>query len=84
MGQDPDRAGARRRPAAADALRAKLRGEISVEVARDWAEVAAMLGDYAEAVSWLDYVESVEGDLDGDTIERRRAWRGLIAAAPTS
>jgi hypothetical protein len=84
MEQDPDRAGARRRPAPDDAHRARAGGAISVEVALDWAEVAAMLGDYAEAVSWLDYVASVEDGLRDDIAERRRAWRQLIVPAPTS
>jgi hypothetical protein len=44
------------------------------EAALDWAEVAAMLGDYPEAISWLDYVESQAGALPGELAERRREW----------
>ena len=53
-----------------------------VEAALDWAEVAAMLGDYAEALSWLDYIESYEGALAPELADRRRAWiRQAHAAA---
>jgi hypothetical protein len=52
-----------------------------VRTALDWAEVAAMLGDFREAVAWLDYVESHEGPLTSELAARRRAWAAL--AAPT-
>jgi hypothetical protein len=42
--------------------------------ALEWAEVAAMLGDYAEAVAWLEYVERVEGGLPEAFAERRADW----------
>ncbi len=40
----------------------------------DWAEVAAMLGDYADAVAWLEYVERVGGELPASLAERRADW----------
>jgi hypothetical protein len=46
----------------------------SVISALDWAETAAMLGDFDEAVSWLDYVEWVEGGVPEQFSERRAAW----------
>lgn len=49
-----------------------------VETALDWAETAAMLGDFDEAASWLDYVELHGGALTAELIERRRAWRERV------
>jgi hypothetical protein len=46
----------------------------SVETAVDWAEVAAMLGDYREAVSWLVYVEWLQGKLPPELAELRERW----------
>jgi hypothetical protein len=51
-----------------------------VVVALDWAEIAAMLGDYAEAVAWLDYVQRVDGRLPSAFVERERIWRSKAAA----
>jgi hypothetical protein len=48
-----------------------------VETALDWAEIAAMLGDFSEAVAWLDYVEQREGALSNELSERRRKWTAL-------
>jgi hypothetical protein len=45
-----------------------------VTVALDWAEVAAMLGDYRDALDWLAYVERIEGSVPAEYVERRRAW----------
>ena len=42
--------------------------------ALDWAEVAAMLGDYADAIAWLEYVERVGGELPAAFAERRADW----------
>jgi hypothetical protein len=50
-----------------------------VTEALDWVDVAAMLGDYGEALAWLDYVERVEGGLPPEYAERRRAWLRLVA-----
>jgi hypothetical protein len=33
-----------------------------------------MLGDYAEAIAWLDYVESRSGPLSPELVELRRTW----------
>jgi hypothetical protein len=33
-----------------------------------------MLGDFREALSWLNLVESIGGTIPGDLLERRRAW----------
>jgi hypothetical protein len=49
-------------------------GETSVETAIDWAETAAMLGDFREAVSWLAYVEWVQGTLPPELAELRARW----------
>ncbi len=48
--------------------------ETSVETAIDWAETAAMLGDFREAVSWLAYVESLQGSLSPELAEVRKRW----------
>jgi hypothetical protein len=48
-----------------------------VEAALDWAEIAAMLGDYGEAITWLDYVELQEGALNTELAARRRHWTAL-------
>jgi hypothetical protein len=40
----------------------------------DWADVAAMLGDFEEAVSWLDRVAALLGSLPPDLEARRRDW----------
>jgi hypothetical protein len=45
------------------------------ESAVDWAEIAAMLGDFREAVEWLDIAESISGELPVDMAARRRSWR---------
>ena len=49
-------------------------GPLSVAVALDWAEVAAMLGDFRDAVGWLDYAQRVDGTLPARFAARRRAW----------
>jgi hypothetical protein len=46
----------------------------SVDTALDWAEVAAMLGDFHEAVSWLEYVEWLSGTLPPELAELRKTW----------
>jgi hypothetical protein len=48
-----------------------------VETALDWAETAAMLGDYTEAIAWLDYAESRSGPLSPALTELRRTWAQL-------
>jgi hypothetical protein len=53
------------RPAASDAL--------------EWAEVAAMLGDFREALAWLEYVELVGGELPATLAERRAEWSARAA-----
>jgi hypothetical protein len=40
----------------------------------DWADVAAMLGDFEEAVSWLDRAAKLLGSLPPDLDARRRDW----------
>jgi hypothetical protein len=40
----------------------------------DWADVAAMLGDFEEAVSWLDHAAKLLGSLPPDLDARRRDW----------
>ena len=57
---------------------AAARDTPGVRTALDWAEVAAMLGDFEEAVAWLDYVESQEGTLSAELTERRRNWSELV------
>lgn len=49
-----------------------------VEAARDWADVAAMLGEFEEALSWLDYIESREGTLGPELEARRRGWLASV------
>ena len=49
-------------------------GETSVETAVDWAETAAMLGDFPEAVSWLAYVEWLQGSLSPELADLRERW----------
>jgi hypothetical protein len=54
---------------------AHVRTEVAdVETALDWAEVAAMLGDFREAVSWLVHVEWLQGGLPPELAERRAVW----------
>jgi len=45
-----------------------------VAVALDWAEVAAMLGDFRDAVEWLDYAERLDGVIPAEFAARRQAW----------
>jgi hypothetical protein len=42
--------------------------------ALDWAEVAAMLGDFREALSWLNLVESIGGKIPDGLLDQRRLW----------
>jgi hypothetical protein len=42
--------------------------------ALDWAEVAAMLGDYRDALAWLDVAERLLGSLPADLSAQRPAW----------
>jgi hypothetical protein len=51
-----------------------LREVADIETALDWAEVAAMLGDFREAISWLEYVEWLHGSLPSELAERRVTW----------
>jgi hypothetical protein len=53
-----------------------LTGETSL----DWAEVAAMLGDYDEALSWLAYAERRHVPIPDELAERRLAWARAVAA----
>jgi hypothetical protein len=48
--------------------------ETSVESAIDWAETAAMLGDFREAVTWMAYVEWLQGGLSPELAELRERW----------
>jgi hypothetical protein len=70
MGQSQRRAALVRAPG----LRGAVRELASIESALDWAEVAAMLGDFHEALSWLEYVEWLQGTLPPELAERRTAW----------
>ena len=47
--------------------------------ALEWAEVAAMLGDYEDAVAWLEYVERVDGELPTEFAGRREDWAARAA-----
>jgi hypothetical protein len=40
----------------------------------DWAEVAAMLGDFREALSWLNLVESIGGTVPGHLVAQKQLW----------
>lgn len=40
----------------------------------DWADVAAMLGDFDDAVSWLDRAAELVGSLPPELEARRRDW----------
>jgi hypothetical protein len=46
----------------------------AIRRALDWAEVAAMLGDIREALSWLNLVESIGGTIPGHLIDQRQLW----------
>jgi hypothetical protein len=70
MGQSQRRAAAVQFPG----LRGTVQELASIESALDWAEVAAMLGDFHEAVSWVEYVESLQGTLPPELAERRTTW----------
>lgn len=45
-----------------------------VQRALDWADVAAMLGDFDEAVGWLDRAAELLGSLPPKLEARRREW----------
>jgi hypothetical protein len=45
-----------------------------VRHALDWADVAAMLGDFEEAVAWLDRAAELLGSLPPELEARRREW----------
>jgi hypothetical protein len=49
-----------------------------VRRALDWADVAAMLGDFEEAVSWLDRAVELLGSLPPELELRRREWTGRV------
>jgi hypothetical protein len=53
---------------------------VSAAAALDWAETAAMLGDYSEAVMWLDYSASISGSGRPEFAERRALWAERAAA----
>jgi hypothetical protein len=62
---------------AADSGRQTARGNrraAAVRRALDWAEVAAMLGDFREALSWLNLVESIGGSIPGHLVAQRQVW----------
>jgi hypothetical protein len=42
--------------------------------ALDWAEIAAMLGDFRDAVAWLDVAEQLLGALPAELAARRPDW----------
>lgn len=44
----------------------------------DWADVAAMLGDFEEAVSWLDHAAEQLGSLPPELEARRRELTGRV------
>jgi hypothetical protein len=46
--------------------------------ALDWADVAAMLGDFEEAVGWLDRAAELLGSLPPQLEARRREWTGHV------
>ena len=58
-----------------------LVGELDDEVrhALDWAEVAAMLGDFAEALTWLDKAATLTGGLPDEFAARRSEWTARIS-----
>ena len=62
---------------ASEPNRGKARGSrraAAVRRALDWAEVAAMLGDFREALSWLNLVESIGGTVPGYLVDQRQGW----------
>jgi hypothetical protein len=46
----------------------------AIRRALDWAEVAAMLGDFREALSWLNLAESIGANIPADLIAQRQLW----------
>jgi hypothetical protein len=52
----------------------------AVSDALEWAEVAAMLGDFADAVAWLEYAERMGGALPAAFAERRTDWSTRASA----
>jgi uncharacterized protein HemY len=46
--------------------------------ALDWADVAAMLGDFDEAVGWLERAAELLGSLPPELEARRREWAGHV------
>jgi hypothetical protein len=53
---------------------------VTPETSLDWAEVAAMLGDFDEALSWLEYVESQDIEIPPEFAGRRVDWTRAVAA----
>lgn len=53
-------------------------GGEEVRRALDWADVAAMLGDFDEAVGWLDRAAELLGSLPAELEARRREWLAQI------
>jgi hypothetical protein len=46
----------------------------AIHRALDWAEVAGMLGDFREALSWLNLVESIGGTVPDGLVAERSVW----------
>jgi uncharacterized protein HemY len=49
-----------------------------VQHALDWADVAGMLGDFDEAVRWLDRAAELMGSLPSELRARRREWLAQV------
>lgn len=49
-----------------------------IQQALDWADIAAMLGDFDEAISWLDQAAEHLGSLPPELEARRREWLGHL------
>lgn len=50
------------------------RDDGAIATAIDWADVAAMLGDYQEALWWLSIAERAAGRASAQIASRRELW----------
>ncbi len=74
---------ARRRPGPGAKIPAAERHALAIRQSLRWAERAAREGDYERALSWLNMVERVEGELPQEWRDHREVWIAAWAAQAT-
>ena len=53
----------------------------AVRMSLGWADAAALAGDHADALHWLDVVEAVGDVLSAGYTAKREAWRRALRGA---